>query len=494
MPADRGLPHGFALVGLSSTIASAPPPPYNPIHAPVPNPEVVAATASVDAEHMLTPPGSVVALPDSDSPTDSVDSDDESEDDSSNDSPTSTNSVTQESNTTAGPSSLGLTTQPTPTNVPYPPPPAPHHHFANAVPPHLLQHHMAAPYGSTFIPSPPNTSTPHHGTAISAAVVTAPSHATIAQAMVPHGNAQHLMYFTHEVLRRSRASCATLEIAMCYIGAIRDLVKCILGERAHLVKLARQQNTSPQSLDRRGVFGIPLYDPRRTFLAALVLATKFHQDRAYSNKAWAKLSGLPAREVTRCEKALGNALDWRLWVGRISPTSAELLGLNVDSFIAAPTGIDGAGDIVTGIVSAGRCVSPPTFNVSADMLAEELYQEEVQTYGAHATFGGPDGVPGERDDLAAHFMEVARRSERTFVPVLRVKRDHASVRRMCIPQGPSCAPAEAACGSMAHIDPSLLNLRMVPDNLTASSSLGPIRNRHGKHVPPTSSNAALPSA
>jgi hypothetical protein len=145
----------------------------------------------------------------------------------------------------------------------------------------------------------------------------------MAQTMIPSPHAQHLLYFAHEVLRRSRTSCATLEIAMCYVGAIRDLVRNILAERAHLTRLARQYNCSPQQLDRRGVFAVPLHDPRRTFLTSLVLATKFHQDRAYSNKAWAKLSGLLGREVTRCERALGNALEWRLWVGRMPPTTVS---------------------------------------------------------------------------------------------------------------------------------------------------------------------------
>ncbi|KAJ7578618.1 hypothetical protein C8J56DRAFT_797215 [Mycena floridula] len=30
------------------------------------------------------------------------------------------------------------------------------------------------------------------------------------------------------------------------------------------------------------------------------------------SRAWAKLSGLPAREIGRCERAFGDALDWRL--------------------------------------------------------------------------------------------------------------------------------------------------------------------------------------
>jgi hypothetical protein len=61
----------------------------------------------------------------------------------------------------------------------------------------------------------------------------------------------------------------------------------------------------------------PLLCPRRAFLASLILASKFTQDRCYSNKAWAKLSGLPPREIGRCERALGDALKWRLWVGKV---------------------------------------------------------------------------------------------------------------------------------------------------------------------------------
>jgi len=61
----------------------------------------------------------------------------------------------------------------------------------------------------------------------------------------------------------------------------------------------------------------PLLCPRRTFLASLILASKFTQDKCYSNRAWAKLSGLPPREIGRCERALGQALEWRLWVGKL---------------------------------------------------------------------------------------------------------------------------------------------------------------------------------
>ncbi|KAH9912640.1 uncharacterized protein BXZ73DRAFT_28444, partial [Epithele typhae] len=53
--------------------------------------------------------------------------------------------------------------------------------------------------------------------------------------------------------------------------------------------------------------------PRCTFLACLILASKFMQDRSQSNRAWVKLARLPPREIGRCECALGEALEWRLW-------------------------------------------------------------------------------------------------------------------------------------------------------------------------------------
>ncbi|TFK58148.1 hypothetical protein BDN72DRAFT_746207, partial [Pluteus cervinus] len=54
--------------------------------------------------------------------------------------------------------------------------------------------------------------------------------------------------------------------------------------------------------------------PRRPFLASLILTSKFTQDKCYSNRAWAKLCGLPPQEVSQCKHPLGEVLEWRLWV------------------------------------------------------------------------------------------------------------------------------------------------------------------------------------
>ncbi|KAI9596083.1 hypothetical protein BDF19DRAFT_345078, partial [Syncephalis fuscata] len=53
---------------------------------------------------------------------------------------------------------------------------------------------------------------------------------------------------------------------------------------------------------------------RRMFLASLVIATKYLQDRAYSNRAWSRVSGLSASEITRCERKLLHWLSWNLYI------------------------------------------------------------------------------------------------------------------------------------------------------------------------------------
>ncbi|KJA20741.1 hypothetical protein HYPSUDRAFT_55896 [Hypholoma sublateritium FD-334 SS-4] len=101
-----------------------------------------------------------------------------------------------------------------------------------------------------------------------------------------------------------------------------DSMQHILDEdRASISSLVVEPSAPADSLSapsRSQNLPSPLLCPRRAFLASLILASKFFQDKCYSNRAWAKLSGLPPREIGRCERALGQALEWRLWVGKSS--------------------------------------------------------------------------------------------------------------------------------------------------------------------------------
>jgi hypothetical protein len=53
---------------------------------------------------------------------------------------------------------------------------------------------------------------------------------------------------------------------------------------------------------------------RRMFLAALILASKYLQDRNYSARAWSKISGLNTLEINQNEMAFLIAVEWRLHI------------------------------------------------------------------------------------------------------------------------------------------------------------------------------------
>ncbi|QRV93179.1 cyclin [Ceratobasidium sp. AG-Ba] len=136
----------------------------------------------------------------------------------------------------------------------------------------------------TALPTPPASPTP-------------PAHA--AQCIAP----QVMQWFIVELLRRSHTSAAVIRAAIAYITAA-----------APAIRAAIENDADPEC---------PLLDPRRVYLAAIILGSKFLLDRTYTNKTWAAVSGLDALEVGRCERALGEALHWRLWVGGPSSSSAN---------------------------------------------------------------------------------------------------------------------------------------------------------------------------
>lgn len=90
--------------------------------------------------------------------------------------------------------------------------------------------------------------------------------------------------FIAEILRRSRTSYSTLQLALYY------LVKA----------------TTIPSKPRVFACG------RRTFLSALVVAGKYLQDRTFSSRAWSRISGLSTKEINANEISLLLALDWKL--------------------------------------------------------------------------------------------------------------------------------------------------------------------------------------
>lgn len=108
-----------------------------------------------------------------------------------------------------------------------------------------------------------------------------------------------LRTFIQETLRRSRTSYSTLQVALYYLVLIK----------AHVPK---HDFTMEQPEDVASVRALQC--GRRMFLAALILASKYLQDRNYSARAWSKISGLKVCEINTNEMAFLAAVNWKLHI------------------------------------------------------------------------------------------------------------------------------------------------------------------------------------
>jgi hypothetical protein len=108
-----------------------------------------------------------------------------------------------------------------------------------------------------------------------------------------------LRTFIQETLRRSRTSYSTLQVALYYLVLIKPHVP------AHDFTMEQPDEAHAVRALQCG---------RRMFLAALILASKYLQDRNYSTRAWSKISGLNTLEINQNEMAFLLAVNWRIHI------------------------------------------------------------------------------------------------------------------------------------------------------------------------------------
>lgn len=108
-----------------------------------------------------------------------------------------------------------------------------------------------------------------------------------------------LRTYIEETLRRSRTSYSTLQVALYYLVLIKTFVP-------------KTDFTREQPGDCHA--SRALMCGRRMFLAALILASKYLQDRNYSAKAWSKMSGLKTAEINANERVYLDKINWKLHI------------------------------------------------------------------------------------------------------------------------------------------------------------------------------------
>jgi hypothetical protein len=53
---------------------------------------------------------------------------------------------------------------------------------------------------------------------------------------------------------------------------------------------------------------------RRMFIASLIIASKYLQDRSYASIAWSKICGLDVLEINNIERRFLNLIDYNLFI------------------------------------------------------------------------------------------------------------------------------------------------------------------------------------
>lgn len=108
-----------------------------------------------------------------------------------------------------------------------------------------------------------------------------------------------LRTFVQEVLRRSKTSYSTLQVALYYVVLIQS-------------SIPQHDFTMEQVVDSHSSRAMQC--GRRMFLAALILASKYLQDRNFSARAWSRISGLTPYEINTNEMAFLSAVNWKLHI------------------------------------------------------------------------------------------------------------------------------------------------------------------------------------
>jgi PHO85 cyclin-5 len=108
-----------------------------------------------------------------------------------------------------------------------------------------------------------------------------------------------LRTYIQEILKRTKTSFSTLQVALFYILLVKAHVPFV-------------DFTQEQPRDMSTIRGFQC--GRRMFLSAIILASKYLQDRNYSSKAWSKITSLPVEEINANETAFLKAVQWKLHI------------------------------------------------------------------------------------------------------------------------------------------------------------------------------------
>ncbi|PVH68418.1 hypothetical protein DL98DRAFT_506869 [Cadophora sp. DSE1049] len=198
-----------------------------------------------------------------------------------------------------------------------------------------------------------------------------------------------LRTFIQETLRRSRTSYSTLQVILYYLILIKPYVP-------------EHDFTMEQPVRA-------LQCGRRMFLSALILASKYLQDRNYSARAWNKISGLNTLEINQNEIAFLFAVNWRIHItDAVSRRWTDIVLKYTSSLHASP----GAGEtadwkaIILQLnsdldnIKRFTISAPSNFNVQLNIASPQPFGSLTVERSPTVNYGSTEPTPTPK-----HYME-----------------------------------------------------------------------------------------
>ena len=143
-----------------------------------------------------------------------------------------------------------------------------------------------------------------------------------------------LEVFIHETLRRSKTSYSTLQVALYYLILLKDKIP----NRDFTQEQPKCDDGTEASACRAMQCG------RRMFLAALMLASKYLQDRNYSTRAWGKISGLRVPEINENEREYLKRINYDLHMTKETFDNWSRLVIEISKLTPVSKDAEGKGD------------------------------------------------------------------------------------------------------------------------------------------------------
>ncbi|KAF9096897.1 hypothetical protein BGX23_010208 [Mortierella sp. AD031] len=156
-----------------------------------------------------------------------------------------------------------------------------------------------------------------------------------------------------------------------------------------------------------------IYCGRRTFLAALMVASKYLQDRNYSNKAWAKISGLSIKEINANELIFLKLIDYSLFVSH--ETFMRWTALLVAHGQEATRKFMQTADAVHANAFAARVLSAPPMVLNGGHIRYAATAHKTESVAS-----APSPAPSEDDTDSCDTIDDKANSQTRLVKVARI--------------------------------------------------------------------------